>query len=114
MQDLGLLIAHGVGFERHWRFHRSQGNQLQQMIRHHVAQRARLFVITAALLDPDFFGRGDLHRVDIATVPNRLEDAVAEAKDQNVLDGFFAEIVINAIDLILFQYALNVSIQLLG
>jgi hypothetical protein len=34
-------------------------------------------------------------------VPQRLEDAVGEAQHQDVLDGFFAEEVIDAIDLIL-------------
>ena len=57
---------------------------------HHVAQRARLVVVAAAPLDADRLGDGDLHVVDVAAVPDRLEDAVAEAERQDVLDGLLA------------------------
>ncbi len=56
-------------------------------------------VVAAALFDADGFGDGDLDVVDVAAVPDGLEDSVGEAKRQDVLDGFFAEVVIDAVDL---------------
>ncbi len=59
-----------------------------------------LLVVAAALLDADRFRHRDLHVVDVAAVPDRLEDAVGEAEDQDVLDGLFAQVVIDAVDLV--------------
>src|SRR5947199_5164174 len=84
------------------------------MIRHHVAQRARVFVVTASLFYPNFLRRGDLDAIDITTIPNRLEDAVAETKDQNILDCFFSQIMIDAINLTFVEDLFDVSIQLPG
>src|ERR1700755_1933159 len=81
------------------------------MVLHHVAQRAGFLVICAATFDADGFGGGDLDIVDISSVPQRLEDAVAEAESQNVLDGFLAEIVVYAIDLALVEYLLQTRVE---
>src|SRR5260370_16458801 len=43
--------------------------------------------------------------------PDGLKDAVAEAKHHEVLYGLFAEIVINAVNLPLFQDLLDFSIR---
>ena len=83
------------------------------MVRHHVAQRARVFVVTAALFYPNFLRRGDLDAIDITTIPNRLEDAVAETKDQNILDCFFSKIMIDAINLAFVEDLFDASVQLL-
>ena len=74
-------------------------SHLQQVILDHVAQRAGFLVIRAAALHADGFRRGDLHVVHVAAVPQRLEDAVAEAEGQDVLHGLLAEVVIDAVDL---------------
>ena len=71
----------------------------------HVAQRAGVVVIAAAQLDAEGLGHGDLHVVDIAAVPDRLEDAVGEAEHQDILDGFFAEVMVDAVDLLLVACA---------
>src|SRR5882724_10920955 len=71
------------------------------MIGHHVAKRARSFVKAATVLDADGFGRGDLHVVNVVAIPERLDDVVGKAEDHDVLHGLFAEIVIDAVDLLL-------------
>jgi hypothetical protein len=58
-----------------------------------------LLVERPALLDADRLGDGDLHVVDVAPVPERLEDAVAEPEDQQVADGLLAQVVVDAVDL---------------
>ena len=62
------------------------------------AQRAGFLVIRAAAFHADRFRGGDLHMVDIAAVPERLEDAVAEAEGQDVLHGFLAQVMVDTID----------------
>ena len=114
MQNFCLLVAYCVSFERHGRLHRGQRHQLEQVVRHHVAQRSSLFIVSAPLFDTDLLGGGNLHAVDVAAVPDRLEDAVAETKHQDVLDGLFAKVVIDAIDLFFVQDLLQFLVQLPG
>src|SRR5712691_5994003 len=73
------------------------------MVLNHVAQRAGLFVISAATFDAETFGVSDLNVVDVLPVPKRFEDAVGKTKDQQVLHRLFSEIMIYAKDLLLFK-----------
>src|SRR5581483_5036504 len=94
------------------RLHRRHAHELQEMILKHVAQRARLLVISAAALHPDGLGRGDLHVIDVAPIPDRLEDGVAETKDENVLHRLLSEIMIDAVDLTLVEELVQLAIEL--
>ncbi len=87
-----------VEFRR--RLHRDQREQLKQMVRHHVAQRAGGVVEAAAMADADLFIDRDLHMVDVIAVPDRLEHAVGEAQHQDVLHRFLAEVMIDPVDLV--------------
>src|SRR5262249_54060035 len=84
------------------------------MIGYHVAQRACGVEVSAALFDTHSFCDGDLHVVHVAPVPDGLEDSVAEAEHQDVLDRFLAEIMIDAEDLVLSQDFANLLVQLPG
>ena len=102
-EDLHLLLAHGVGIEGDGRLHGGERHALQQVVGHHVAQRTGLFVKGRAALDAEGFGGGDLHVLDVVAVPHRLEDGVGEAEDQDVLHRLLAEVVIDAIDVLLVE-----------
>src|ERR1700727_3017628 len=108
---LHLLFTHRIRIKRWWRLHRSQRQQLKQMVRHHIAQGAGLFVERRAVFDSHRFSRGDLHIVDVVPVPHRFEQRVAEAEDEDVLHGFFAKIVVNAVHRFLVEYAVHNLIQ---
>ncbi len=84
------------------------------MVLHDVAQGAGFFVEGAAAFDADAFRRGDLDVVDEVAVPDGLEDAVGKAKDQHVLHGFLAEVVIDAEDLVLAEDGVDVVVQFFG
>ena len=51
--------------------------------------------------DGQILGGRDLHVVDVVAVPDRLEDAVGEPQHQDVLHGLLAEVMVDAIDLML-------------
>src|ERR1700727_2372962 len=108
---LHLLFAHRIRIKRYWGLHRSQGQQLKQMVRHHIAQGAGFFVERRAVLDSNRFSRGDLHIVDVVSVPHRFEQRVAEAEDEDVLHCLFAEIVVNTVDRFLVEYSMHDVIQ---
>src|SRR5262249_11511639 len=52
--------------------------------------------------------------VDVAAIPDRFENRVVETEDHDVLHGFFAEVVINAVNLALVENALDLAVQGLG
>ena len=67
------------------------------MVLDHVAQRAARLVVTRAALDAERLGGGDLDVVDVAAVPDRLEDGVGETQDHDVLRRFLAEEMVDAV-----------------
>jgi hypothetical protein len=87
---------------------------LQQMVLYHVAQCARLLVISRTVFDADGLGRGDLDMVDIVPVPDRLEDAVGKPECQQVLYRFLAEEVVDAVCLILAENPTDCVVQFYG
>ncbi len=114
MQYFCLLVSNRVRVKRDWRFHRSQADQLHDVIWHHVAQRSGLIVVTAALFHAHGFRHRNLHVIDVAPVPDGLEDSVGESKRQDVLDRFLAQIMIDAIDLLFFRNFQQLHIQVPG
>ena len=79
-QHLHLLVPHGVRLERDGRLHGDEAEELQHVVLHDVAEDAGFLVEPAAALVADRFGHRDLHVVDVLAVPDRLEEAVAEAE----------------------------------
>jgi hypothetical protein len=82
------------------------------MILDHVAQSAGPFVVRGTPLDAHGFSSSDLHVIDVAAVPNRLEHAVAEPEHHQVLNGFFSEIVVDAKNLILVEVVVELDVEL--
>ena len=69
------------------------------MILDHIAQRAGAFVVAAPPFQPDGFGGRDLDVFDVTPVPDWLEQRVGETERQNILHGFFAEVMVDAVNL---------------
>src|SRR5436309_7625122 len=63
-----------------------------------VAQHAGPVVVRPAFADRQGLGHGDLHVIDVAMVPDRLEQRVGEAEHEQVLHRLFAKVVVDAID----------------
>ena len=78
LEELDLLVADMLGGKGARLFHRDQREELHRVVLQHVTRGAAAVVIAAAGADAEFFGDGDLHVVDVATVPERLEDRVGE------------------------------------
>ena len=66
------------------------------------------------MLQADFFGNGDLDMINEITIPQRLKYTVGKPKDQKILDGFLAEIVIDTINLRLVKVPMQYVIQMLS
>ena len=93
-----LLAAYRLMIRLRRRLHRQESHHLEQVVLNHVADGTGLFVETAAALDAELLGHGDLHALDVVAIPKRLEKRVRETEDQNVLDRFLPKVMVNAKD----------------
>src|SRR5262245_39184629 len=92
-QDIDLLIAHSLRFKGKWWLHCRKRQDLHHMILHHVADGAGLVVVPSAVFNANCFCYSNLHMINIGTIPNRLEDAIAKAEDKDILYSLLAKIV---------------------
>ena len=76
-----------------------------------MSRSAPAVVVAAAFLHADLLGDRDLHVVDVAPVPDRLEDAVGESEDQDVLHRLLAEVVIDPVDLVLIEHLPDLALS---
>ena len=84
------------------------------MVRHHVAQGSCHVKIAATFFHAYCLRHGDLDVVNIAAVPDGFKDAITEAEHQNVLDCFFAKVMVDAENLLLGQYLADLAVQCFG
>ena len=96
------------------RFHGGDREKLHHMVLHHVPHRADFVIESAPRSDPFLLGHGDLHVVDQVAVPDGFPDGVGEAEIEKILDGFFAEVVIDAEEVGLVQAGLQIANKFLG
>ena len=82
------------------------------MVLHHVAQRAGLLVIPAALAHAQLLADRDLEVIDGFAVPEPLEDGVREPEHQDVLHRLLAQVMVDAEDLLLAGVAGQLPVQL--
>jgi hypothetical protein len=99
-RSFGAFIADGAGFEDGGGLHGDGGEDLEEVVLDHVAEGAGFLVVGAAAFDADGFGGGDLDVIDVLAIPEGFEDGVAEAEGEDVLDGFFTEVVVDAVELV--------------
>ena len=110
-EDLVLLLADRRRLERGRRLHRHEGQDLEQVRHHHVAEGAGRLVEAGALAEPQRLRHVDLDVVDEVAVPDRLEQAVGEAERQDVLRRLLAEEVVDAEDLVLAEDLVQLGVQ---
>ena len=84
------------------------------MVGHHVPQRAGIVKVSAAPLHPHRFRIRNLYVIDVAPIPDRLEDGVVEAEHHDVLHCLFTQIMINTVDLVFLQNGADAAVQSLG
>src|SRR6266508_5199485 len=68
-------------------------------------------VVAAAPLDAELPGDGTLDVIDVAPIPDGLEDPVREPEHHQVLDRLFPEVVIDPEDLLLLEHAGELAIE---
>lgn len=88
---------------RHGLLHSYQGQDLQQVILHHVADDTELVEIAASAFGAERLLESDLHRGYVVPVPRRVEHPVAESESHQILHHLLAKVVIDTINLLLVE-----------
>ena len=84
------------------------------MILHDIADRSGLIIKCATALNAEVLGHCDLNAFNIIAVPERFQKGIGEAKDQHIVHGPLAKIVVNAVHVGLVECAQEHSVQFLG
>ena len=83
------------------------------MILHYVADGSRLIIKSAAPLDAEVFGHGDLHTLDMIAIPKRFQEGISETEEEHVVHRPLAQVVIDAEDCLLVEGAEQSLVELL-
>ena len=111
LQDFHLLIPQRLAVHPRRRLHGEVAQHLEEVILDDVPDRARRIVEGAAALDSEVLRHGDLNALHVCPIPERLQDRVREAKEQHVVDGAFAEVVVDPEDVGLGERAEQDPVQ---
>ena len=109
-----LRPVHGVGRPGRRRIHGEQGDHLEEVVLHDVADGPVGVVEGASVVDPEVLGHRDLDALDVVAVHQRLHEAVGEPEVHEVLDGFLPEEVVDAVDVVLAEHRGDRLVELLG
>src|ERR1022692_4973291 len=83
------------------------------MVFDHIADRPSIVVELPPSLDAEFLRHCDLHTLDVIPIPDRLQEAVGEAKEQKIENGLFTKVVVDAKDSRFRKHGMKSGIQLL-
>jgi hypothetical protein len=93
------------------RLHRKQRDDLEQVILNHVPQATRTFIEGAATLDAEILSQRDLNSGDTVAIPDGLEKGIGESEVEDIHDGLFSEIVIDAKNRVFRKHRMRDSVQ---
>src|SRR5215467_6917306 len=83
------------------------------MILHDVADRTRLIIKRAPPLDAEVFGHGNLYTLDVVAIPERFQERIGEAEEEQVVHRPLAQVMVDAEDRLLVEGAKQGAIELL-
>ncbi len=114
VERLYLFVPDAFGVNGARRFHKREREHLHYVVLHDVAQCTRFFVEISAFFDANCLGHRYLDVVDVIARPQWLENRVGEAQSEDVLHGFFAEIMVDTVNLVLVEYLVQGGVELPG
>ena len=79
-EDTDLFVARRFRIVAGWGIYREQHNDLQHVVLHDVANGAQLFIKAPAVFHAKTFAHGDLHALDVLTIPDWFQEGVREAE----------------------------------
>src|SRR5207237_7780185 len=97
-QDLGLLVADVFVAVPGRGLHSQQGDHLEHMILHDVADGPCVIVEASTAFHSKALSHGDLDRRHVGAFPDGLEESVGAAEVEQAQDRLLAEVMVDAKD----------------
>ena len=110
-EDVDLLVPERSRPRTDGCLHREEGEHLQEVVLHHVAQRSHRVVERPAVVHAEVLGHRDLYRSDMVAVPHRFEERIGEPEEEHVEDRLLPQEVIDTQDLVLRQHLMEFDIE---
>ena len=107
-----LLVTDVLGAEGNGALHGEEGEHLKQVVLHDVADNAELIEVSTTALCSERLLEGDLDVVDVMPVPGGAEEGIAKSENKDVLHHLLAQVVVDAVELILLPIGLQGLLQL--
>src|SRR5260221_12806165 len=70
--------------------------------------------VTAAFFHSHGFRHSDLYVIDITPVPDGFKNSIAEKEYKNVMDGFFAQVMVYAENMPVSEHLAHLAVQCFG
>src|SRR5580704_11141898 len=83
------------------------------MILHHITECAGSFIIPSPSFNTDSFRSCDLYMINITAVPDRFKKGIGKTQGKEILHGFFAQVMIYAVNLLFIKHGCQESVQLM-
>src|SRR5262247_4311803 len=83
------------------------------MVLDDVTDRARLLIKSTPPLDAEVLGHGDLHTLDMVAIPERFQERIGEAEEEQVVHRQLSEVMVDAEDRLLVKRAEQRVVELL-
>ena len=90
---------HGLGCKRRRTLHCQNGQNLEQVILHHIAQCTAVVIISAAGLDAHVLECRNLDARNVLCVPSVGKNRVGKADGLHVAHHFLAQIMVDAVNI---------------
>src|SRR5258708_30390466 len=87
---------------------------MHDVVRDHVPHRASMIKITTAAFHAHGLTHGNLYVVNVTPVPDGLKDSVGKAECHDVLNGFFAQVMVDAVYLLFVRHLEELLVEYLG
>src|SRR6202451_13889 len=83
------------------------------MVFDHIADRPGIIVELPTPFNPELLRHCDLHTFDVIPVPDRLQKAISEAKEQKIENGLFTKVVVDTKNSRFRKHSMKSGVQLL-
>src|SRR6266700_8233077 len=93
-KHLDCLIANGITMQASRSLHGQKSHHLKHVVLDHVPDRSSGIVKFPSPFNAELFRHGDLDTLNVIPVPDRLQEAVGDAKEKKIEDGFFAKVMV--------------------
>src|SRR5262249_9022959 len=97
-EHFDLFIANRVAVQGRGGLHSQERHDLQHVVLDDIANSAGGVVKLAPPFNAETFRHRDLDTLDVVSIPDRFEEGMGKPEEQQVQNGFLAEIVINSKD----------------